>query len=337
MAPLISTHFSHHSLKSALTTRYLMPGRARTFALTQPRVIDKGPAFEILNRMLIALHQRVGSDRPLRVLDLGCGAPFFLQHLLSVAGGEHLRLQYTGIDISKEMIDAFPSSLCGESDCEIELDLHSGINIPVDGLERALPLETTTPFDLIIALQFSHYFPNTVGSPLWERFIKNGLRPLTKVEFWKHCAEYLHTGGVYADFDDTLHENPQENRKLEDAWDRYGLQRLTDEGFLSDLKASDSMLHRQITALYRQNLDFGEALKRYKEARLVRRCQDCEENASAEFVAEGLSGIFDSIETYQHPELKNFFLWISREPGICHMGKAGRESNAWPADEIKTW
>ena len=299
----------HHKPCLGLPTRYLRAGRVNSFTLTQPLLVDKEPIFDLILNKLASRMKAINPDRPLRILDIGCGPAFVIDRLVEVANGHHIH--YVGIDLSKEMTTSVAQSQSLHQRRNMEFELHSGINVPVEGLVRAFQQNIERRFDAIFSLQFSHYLPTTLISPLGIEYSEHGLHPICRDTFWRQCFTLLDRGGMFFDFDDVVGKDDSETRELEREWDWYGLQRMTDPRALAAIGTHDVELYRRIKARYVDGVPLKLSLERFAKARRERRLHDREEPASLDFIATNLDLIFDELLTYRHPDLRKFYLWMA--------------------------
>ena len=113
------------------------------------------------NKWLGEIRKKIGSEKPLRILDVGCGPGYFIV-LLGLEGHD-----VTGIDLTRAMIDRAEKliGMNGPYDCDLQA-------VVMDGENLDFPDES---FDVLLTRNLTWTLPHPIQAySEWHRVLKKG-------------------------------------------------------------------------------------------------------------------------------------------------------------------
>lgn len=166
--------------------------RADSFFVQRKHELDSPKA----NKWLNEITKKIGSEKPLKILDVGCGAGYFIV-LLGLKGHD-----VTGIDLTGAMIDKANKLIEMNGPYERELQA-----IVMDGENLDFPDES---FDVIITRNLTWTLPHPIQAYFeWHRVLKKGGILLN------FDAEYAKGAHNLKNHENLAHKNISEEMKEE--------------------------------------------------------------------------------------------------------------------------
>lgn len=131
--------------------------RADSFFMLRQHELDSPKS----NKWLCEIRKKIGAEKPLKILDVGCGPGYFTV-LLGLEGHE-----VTGIDLTRAMIDNARKliEMNGPYDCELQAVVMDGENLDF----------SDESFDVLITRNLTWTLPHPVQAySEWYRVLKKG-------------------------------------------------------------------------------------------------------------------------------------------------------------------
>ena len=203
----------------------------------------------------------------------------------------------------------------------VDIDLTSGANVVSPASDYYKFINETIidhgGFDVILASQFEHYFPNTTDSGLAKNISTLDIDFYTKFEFRQLCYRYLKKGGIYFSIDDRLGETEEEQERLCCEWDKWVATQLTDRHNLEAMRSKNKAFTDKLEKHYNPDEINIEKVRRYREFRR----SDCREEIEklSQTIADfnkifGDKNVF--IKDHLFSSHKNFYLiWGIKNSG----------------------
>jgi hypothetical protein len=294
----------HDSVKK-INPGFQNPHRPPWYFATQEAIVPREPFFAQLCRQL--MDECGGAGSKLHIFEPGAGLGAFFHFALTRSPlPERCELHLIGADVSAEMVQGccdLLREICVPTTWKaVTIELHTRLNLLAlsgSGIER---LTERGPFDVILASQFEHSYPNRLGSPLAVGLAAEGIVFSTKHDFRRFAWRQLRPQGLYYAVDDYLTGDPAEDERQTLAWDTAVVRRLSDPTFVGALRERFPRIAAALERRYHASCGEEILLQKVAHARHRRRLLCNEETATLPDSLQDLRDLFgaDRVEATRH-------------------------------------